>query len=559
MESSPYLQGSLSRPSSPVYLSPLRRASDVDLSFPPRYSTLIGALPPPTFSNSIASDDDEPISLSPISLISYEPPSPQLPAYCSSAQQRSLSLGDTSLSESAVSYSYRNGQTQFPASTHSDSRNGIQQHEYHIMNRGRAPWATLKLHSRTSLSSDRRVPHFTEDDVIRGDLELNLDPPQNINSISLSLRGRITTNFYVNGSYTFLEQPITSWDRNDGDPRSMYFTPETTIKKFEGKLSGQYTWPFTLTFPKEVTIRGQHQYLSKAYPTPRSFLERGTNGSVQYDLVLRVTHGLLRADSKLNVEIVYVPDITPEPFSLLREAAYRENTRLQGPDDDPEGWFTLPHANIHGKLFSSDQHAHLRCTVSLAKPHCYPRGSVIPCHISIHSTNTEALDILANHRSVRVCLVRRIHFHEVPKQAHSRKQHFPTANGNQVPPGVIEQVETIERAVWWPTNSDEPDTRCLEGELHLNQELQPSSQFLLFKVSYTVELYPFESSVFKYTNSGLANTDNNMRKPKALISHPVIIATQHRQDQVPVTVTKLKPYPLKRIEFPPPDFSFCAL
>lgn len=78
----------------------------------------------------------------------------------------------------------------------------------------------------------------------------------------------------------------------------MFFTPETTIKKFEGKLSGEYTWPFMLTFPKEVTIRGQHQYLSKEYPTPRTFVEDGTNTSVEYELALRVTHGMLRADSK---------------------------------------------------------------------------------------------------------------------------------------------------------------------------------------------------------------------------------------------------------------------
>lgn len=160
----------------------------------------------------------------------------------------------------------------------------------------------------------------------------------------------------------------------------MFFTSETVIKKFEGKLSGQYSWPFLLAFPKEVTIRGQHQYLSKTYPTPRSFLESET--SIQYDLALRITHGMLRADSKcvfnifviillnqsdmyrLNVEVIYVPDSTPDPFSLLCEAAYRRNTTAPGPDEDPDGWFTLSHANIHGKLCFNGRHAHLRCTVS---------------------------------------------------------------------------------------------------------------------------------------------------------------------------------------------------
>ena len=67
---------------------------------------------------------------------------------------------------------------------------------------------------------------------------------------------------------------------------------------------------------------------------------------------------------RLNVEVIYVPDSTPDPFSLLCEAAYRRNTTIPGPDEDPDGWFTLSHANIHGKLCFNGRHAHLRCTVS---------------------------------------------------------------------------------------------------------------------------------------------------------------------------------------------------
>ena len=109
---------------------------------------------------------------------------------------------------------------------------------------------------------------------------------------------------------------------------------------------------------------------------------------------------------------------------------------------------------------------------------------MIPCHLSIHSKNTDALDTLANHEYLRVCLVRRIHLHEDPKQAYSRTQEVKNTNGDRVPPGVIEKLDVIERAVWWPISSaDEPDTRYLQGEIHLDEELQPSSQFLLFKVS----------------------------------------------------------------------------
>jgi hypothetical protein len=88
---------------------------------------------------------------------------------------------------------------------------------------------------------------------------------------------------------------------------------------------------------------------------------------------------------RLNVQVAYVPDTTPDPFSLLCEAAYRRNTSTPGPDEDPDGWFTLSHANIHGKLSSNGRHvsndrqAHLRCTVSLL---CYSY-SMLVCNINI--------------------------------------------------------------------------------------------------------------------------------------------------------------------------------
>ena len=111
---------------------------------------------------------------------------------------------------------------------------------------------------------------------------------------------------------------------------------------------------------------------------------------------------------------------------------------------------------------------------------------MIPCHLSIHSKNIEALDTLADHKYTRVCLVRRLHLHEDPKQAYSKPQQVQNPNSDQAPPGIIEKVETIERAVWWPVSSEEPDTRYLQGEIHLDKELQPSSQFLLFKVSVSI-------------------------------------------------------------------------
>jgi hypothetical protein len=77
------------------------------------------------------------------------------------------------------------------------SSSGPQVHEYYIKSGGKF-WATLKVMSRTSvgssspasssLSSIQRVPRFTGSDLVQGSLELNLETPQNINSINLSVR-----------------------------------------------------------------------------------------------------------------------------------------------------------------------------------------------------------------------------------------------------------------------------------------------------------------------------------------------------------------------------------
>lgn len=137
-------------------LYPIRRASEFDIGLPPRYSTLTGALPGLT--------DDNGVTFRP-------------PAYSRIVQQRSQSVARCG----------HGGQNIFQTSTHSHARDGIHQHEYHIMNGNKGkPWATLKVYSGSS-SDGLNTPHYMEGDIIRGSFELNLDPPQNISSISLSV------------------------------------------------------------------------------------------------------------------------------------------------------------------------------------------------------------------------------------------------------------------------------------------------------------------------------------------------------------------------------------
>jgi hypothetical protein len=164
---SPFLRSSLSLSGASEPLHPVRRASEFDINYPPRYSTLVAP------SNPVATHED---------------PLPQSgpPAY-SSVFQRPHSLEPADTRPSAVSpcISPLHIQHSLPAP---HSRNGIHRYQYHIIGSKAEPWATLKVYSPSSSHRDRQnTPYFTSGDLIRGVFELNLDTPQNISSISLSV------------------------------------------------------------------------------------------------------------------------------------------------------------------------------------------------------------------------------------------------------------------------------------------------------------------------------------------------------------------------------------
>jgi hypothetical protein len=330
-------------------------------------------------------------------------------------------------------------------------------------------------------------------------------------------------------------------------------------KKFDGKLSGQYSWPFSFLF-KDIQVLGQKDQEGRQSSPPQSFFERGIQGSVQYELVLRMTHGILRSDSKLQVNIVYVPDAVPDPCSDLRQLAYIENSQLYGPEADPEGWYTLPAASIRGRLFT-ERNVKLRCSLSLANPQSYTRGTVIPCHLSIESADVQALDILTNPECIAVRLVRRVQYYDdggkslISSSSQQRPAFATPATGNTDGNGMHVNAVEVERAVWW-VNPDavqshneaaNANVKQINGEIHLDKELQPSCGFPLFKVSYYVQLLPFESPVFRPSSSSLnsdANSSPNNCKEGAashvLLSHPITIATLHGTGPIPISFTKPK-------------------
>ena len=170
--------------------SPRRRSSNEDANWaPPRYSSL-GA----TFIENLSADQTEAVPVAP----DFAPP--RYSSVISLIRTSSvISLTRTRTRRSLAHPASDNRVTwSSPGHTPPDSPvtpdpSGLQVHEYHIKSGGEI-WATLKVMSRTSvgstsssLSSTQRVPRFTGSDLVQGILELNLETPQNINSISLSV------------------------------------------------------------------------------------------------------------------------------------------------------------------------------------------------------------------------------------------------------------------------------------------------------------------------------------------------------------------------------------
>ncbi|CAA7259913.1 unnamed protein product [Cyclocybe aegerita] len=536
---------------------------------PPRYSSLAGALPPSAIANNNTTNSLQELfnqhpaltcDTSDIAITDMRPP-----RYSSVFQRNRRHRQDNRADEAFGS--------------------DLQTHEYHLKGGSRSqPWATLKVLSKSSTkmsssasalssasgsgsSSSQKVAKFTSGDLVQGSLELNLESPQNINSINLSLRGRIITSSYEGGSYTFLEQSIINWTRSNGDPRSpspepssgpspvarsnsnssAFPTSNVRTKKYDGKLSGDYAWPFAFSFPSEVSMPGTS---SSTCPAPQTFVEKGINGTVQYELVLRMTHGMLRSDSKLLVNIVYVPDVTPPPSSVLRQLAYGENMGLPGPEVDPIGWHTLPPALVRGKLFN-ERNVKLQCTLSIANPQSYTRGAIIPCHLTLQSNDRTALDVLANPKCLAVRLIRRVQYPEDAARA--------SASSLRDSQGRFEDVSVVEKAVWWvpganggalegeenitASSSGMGTIRSLEGEIHLDKDMQPSCDFPLFKVAYELEVLPPRSPAFmcSATTHTTTTTLHGGTLAPVLISTLVTIATLHSEGPAPVAVTKPKP------------------
>ncbi|KAF7316680.1 hypothetical protein HMN09_00400900 [Mycena chlorophos] len=367
------------------------------------------------------------------------------------------------------------------------------------------PWATLTL--RSSAKSTKSVPTFHEKEHINGSFELTAEKGDSIQSVTVTITGRVVTGSTIDDSYTFFSHSLPLWSK-----------AESRSSGAAAKLLGTTSWPFSIPMPKTVGLK-EGSRADVQYRLPETFLERHIRGSISYEISVLVSRGKLRSDCEIKTRFAYIPGIRPDPPSLLRQLAYREHAELPGPEVDPLGWFGSTTAVVRGSVFKTRQAA-IHCMLSLANPLSYTRGTVIPVRLMLESTDGQALDIMSA-PSAPVITLRR----------HVRYQNLATSTKRAA--DWVDAVEDVCRAVLWPSASgvDAAYSRCLEGEIKLPKDLASTSSIGLFTVSYTIVLSSFEAAGF------IPATSHH------ILAEPVTIATTHARDS---------PRPL---EYAPPSYA----
>ena len=111
---------------------------------------------------------------------------------------------------------------------------------------------------------------------------------------------------------------------------------------------------------------------------------------------------------------------------------------------------------------------------------CYTRGSVIPCVMTVETTDPQALDLLSAPRTPVVRLLRQIA---------TRETALNTSGGKKLPSLEYEHdVQELATAVWQPDITRRPNKRSLHGEIHLSAGLKPTCGLGKFELSVSAPL-----------------------------------------------------------------------
>ncbi|VDB85673.1 unnamed protein product [Peniophora sp. CBMAI 1063] len=335
-----------------------------------------------------------------------------------------------------------------------------------------------------SRSPDKNLlPLFYEGDIVTGTVSVDLKSKEPIREISVTLQGLILGAGQDLEPYTFLSVPETLWAQTNG------------------KISGTYSWTFSINIPREVVIPGNAQTPPRSYPLPPRFSERGSQAHIDYRIVVSVRRRRFSADSTLFTPIVYLPYSIAGVPSLKRQAAYRAGVLPPGPRADPEGWKILPSCETIGKLLSTRSvSTSIHCRLAIAMPLSYAASTCIPIHVSLRTGEPHVAELLTRD-SILVQLVRKLDIQDFTATRRSMSFH-----------------DVMSEGVFWPAPDDRtaPGERHFFGEIPLRKKLTSSFDFSKLSVNYKVALFPVRAP--QYT---VASPD------EPLLSEPIEITLRN--------------------------------
>lgn len=376
------------------------------------------------------------------------------------------------------------------------------EHAYHLTKGGRR-W--LSLHLRSRAEHPGQQPSFIQSQLITGSVSLDLRNEVLIRSISVHVIGELSADAH---RFLTITRQLHVSDLNEVSSD----TPEQPVVH-AGKLVGKHTWPFTIRMPRGVCIV-PNDGTRHMFRLPPSL---DGKARIRYHILVRVKRGTLSSGQRLVVPFTYTPQARPAQPSILRQIAYLENSPLAGPDGDPDGWRTSQPVKICGKIFNA-RSIEVTCTLSIARPLCYTRGTAIPLTMTISSSDSQALDLLSSPIAPSVRLLRLAEF-------------SPTilSSATKVVGPWEAKPEIVGDAVWWlvPDVSGaaaEETSRCLHGEIKIPEDAPPNCRILNFQLQYAVALFPFKAVAF---TPAVLHTSQ-------LHSENVEIVTVHAQGPRPV-------------------------
>lgn len=196
------------------------------------------------------------------------------------ASAASLYSSQSAASLKAPSYTRR---------TTSSSSRGRAEHVYSLLNSKGTPWCSLRFHSAAHTAHN--VPVFWEGDTIDGTLELD-ESKDNIVQIDIIVSPHFSWRNSTHPAQA-AGRVVTSIDDYD---TNVFMKITQTVACRKDKPAGSQSWPFSLVFPRQVTVTDKAG--SQTSFLPPTFLERNTRVSVQYDLFAHVRRGRFRSDSR---------------------------------------------------------------------------------------------------------------------------------------------------------------------------------------------------------------------------------------------------------------------